>query len=408
MPAVYFADLLITSLAAWIGSIPLAAYYFNIITPISTPANFLAVPLCALVLISNFASLLLAGWFPAGAEIFNHAGWFLMECIRVSSHWFTKWPAAYLYVPAPSLFTSLLYCVILLAIVTGWLFKPALRRAKFATLGLLLAIWSWQFWQYSSATRLTILPLNGGAAAFFDAPGKENDLLVDCGNSHGMQFTTKPFLRAQGVNSLHRLLLTHGDAQQIGAAESVIKLFSVSEVDVSPVRFRSPAYREIVDHLGQGPKKLQTITRNDRAGGWIVLHPSAEDHFAQADDNAVVLHGNFYGIRVLLLSQVGRLGQNALLQRSPDLRADILVTGIPLKTEPIGDELLDLVRPRVIIVTDSEFPVTARASPKLCDRLNKRNIPVIYTRSSDAVMIDFQQNGWSLRTMEGTKVSGRS
>ena len=408
VPAVYFADLLITSLAAWIGSLPLAAYYFNIVTPISTPANFLAVPLCALVLVSNFASLLLVGWFPAAAEIFNHAGWFLMECIRVSSHWFTKWPAAYLYVPAPSLFTSGLYYAVLLAIVTGWLFRPVLRRAKLAALLLLLCLWAWQYWQYSSTTRLTILPLNGGAAAFFDGPGQKNDLLVDCGSSHAVQFTTKPFLRAQGVNHLQKLLLTHGDAQQIGGAEAIIKLFSVTEVDVSPARFRSPAYREIVDHLGNIPGKLRTLTRNDRVGPWTTLHPSLQDQFSQADDNAVVLYGNFTGARVLLLSQLGGSGQNLLLERSADLRADIVVTGIPLKTEPVCDALLDLVRPKVIIVTDSEFPVAQRASPKLCERLSKRNIPVIYTSSSGAVTLDFQRSVWSLRTMEGKRISGRS
>ena len=97
-------DLSLTSFAAWIGSLPLVAYYFHIVTPVSTPANVLAVPLCALVLISNLASLLLAGWFPAAAELFNHAGWFLMEIIRVSSHWFANWPGAYFYVPEPSPF----------------------------------------------------------------------------------------------------------------------------------------------------------------------------------------------------------------------------------------------------------------------------------------------------------------
>src|SRR6185369_4294028 len=103
---------------------------------------------------------------------------------------------------------------------------------------------------------------------------------------------------------------------------------------------------------------------------WTALHPSSEDNFSQADDNAVVLYGNFTGTRVLLLSQLGGSGQNLLLERSPDLRADILVTGIPLKTEPVCDALLDLVRPKVIIVTDSEFPVAQRASPKLCERLS--------------------------------------
>lgn len=69
-------------------SLPLVAYYFNMVTPVSTPANVLAVPLCELVLISNLASLLIAGWFTSGAVHFNHAGWFLMQIIRVSSHWF--------------------------------------------------------------------------------------------------------------------------------------------------------------------------------------------------------------------------------------------------------------------------------------------------------------------------------
>src|SRR5262249_49911016 len=119
VPSRYLGDLTVTSLAAWLGSLPLVAYYFNIITPVSTPANVVAIPLCVLVLVSNFASFLLVGWFPAAAKLFNHAGWFLMECIRVSSHWFAKWPYAYVYVPAPSLFTSLLYYTILLAIVTG-------------------------------------------------------------------------------------------------------------------------------------------------------------------------------------------------------------------------------------------------------------------------------------------------
>ena len=106
-PARYAGDLSVTSFAAWVGSLPLVAYYFNIVTPASTPANILAVPLCVLVLISNLISLVLAAWFPGAAELFNYAGWFGMECIRASSEWFARWPAAYYYTPAPSLFTTL-------------------------------------------------------------------------------------------------------------------------------------------------------------------------------------------------------------------------------------------------------------------------------------------------------------
>ena len=146
MPARFVGGTTATSFAAWIGALPLVAYYFNIVTPVSTPANLVAVPLCGLVLISNLASLICAGWFPFVAELFNHAGWFLMECIRVSSEWFTHWPRAYFYVRAPSLLTSGLYYSVLLALLTGWIFRPKYRPWKVSALALAVFFWGWQFW----------------------------------------------------------------------------------------------------------------------------------------------------------------------------------------------------------------------------------------------------------------------
>ena len=180
-PARLLLDLLFTSFAAWLGSIPLVALYFHILTPVSAPANLLAVPLCALVLASNLISLMLAGWFPGGAEIFNHAGWFLMECIRAASGWFAGWPGAYYYVAPPGLFTIALYYLVLLAVFTGWLFKSRWRAWKMAGLALLSLLWCLQWQHEHSATRLTVLPLSGGHAVYCDAPGRSDDLLVDCG-----------------------------------------------------------------------------------------------------------------------------------------------------------------------------------------------------------------------------------
>jgi competence protein ComEC len=247
--------------------------------------------------------------------------------------------------------------------------------------------------------------LNGGNAVFFDAPGVKNDLLVDCGTTNSVQFVTKPFLRAQGINRLLRLLLTHGDLREVGGAEAIADGFSVNEVCVSPVRFRSPVYRQILSDLSKTPERLRTISQGAELGQWRILHPDPDDHFAQANDNTMVLVGGFFGTRVLLLSDLGRAGQNALLERTPDLRADIVVTGIPAGSEALSDTLLGAIQPRVIIVADSEFPAGARASQKLRERLAKQNIPVIYTRSSGAVTLELHKSQWELRTMSGIKIS---
>jgi hypothetical protein len=52
----------------------ISSQYLHILTPVSTPADMVAVPLCGLMLASNLASLLVTGWFPAASECFNHAG----------------------------------------------------------------------------------------------------------------------------------------------------------------------------------------------------------------------------------------------------------------------------------------------------------------------------------------------
>jgi beta-lactamase superfamily II metal-dependent hydrolase len=196
--------------------------------------------------------------------------------------------------------------------------------------------------------------------------------------------------------------------RHVGGAELVADLFAMKHLCVSPIRFRSPVYRKILKDYSTRPEKLRTVSRNDQLGCWTVLHPEPGDRFSQADDNALVLSAVIGGKRVLLLSDLGRPGQDALLQRTPDLRADILVTGLPVQLEAISDALLDATQPRVIIVADSEFPAVERASPKLHERLARRRVPVVYTRSTGAATIEWRKNEWELRTMSGIRISSRN
>lgn len=408
LPARYLTDLNLTSFAAWAGSIPLVAYYFNIVTPVSTPANVLAVPLCALVLITNLASLMLVAWFPGAAELFNHAGWFLMELIRVSSEWFARWPAAYWYVPAPSYLGIALYYVLVLGFAGGWLFNRQWWRVKLAIAAPVVLAWGWFAWQDYCLTRFTFLPLNGGTAILCDYPGFRDDLLIDCGNTNAVTFTAKGFLRSQGVNHLPRFALTHGDLRHIGGAGMIADTFSPGEICVSSNRFRSATYRQHLQAFEATPSLVRHVSFGDTVGRWQVLHPAATNRFSRADDQALVLLDRFQGTRILLLSDLGHLGQEALLTRLPDLRADIVISGLPTVDEPLCDQLLESLRPQAIIITDSEFPASERAAAPLMTRLAKAGIPVVSTRSAGATTLEFRGRRWAIRSMNGTVVSSRS
>jgi competence protein ComEC len=234
-----------------------------------------------------------------------------------------------------------------------------------------------------------------------DAPGRSDDLLVDCGNESAAEFLVKPFLHSQGVNRLRHLLLTHGDLRHIGGANLIASEFAVGQFLASSVRFRSPTYRQIPGNLDS--QRLRPINRGDRFGAWTVMHPESRERFPEADDNAIVLRGEFNGARVLLCSDLGRSGQRTLRDREQDLRAGVVVAGIPANSEPLGDALLDAVQPRVIIVSASEVPSQERATKDLRTRLERRGVPVFYTSDDGAVTITLRPGTWDVRTMSGKR-----
>ncbi|HXI73401.1 MAG TPA: ComEC/Rec2 family competence protein [Verrucomicrobiae bacterium] len=395
------------SLAAWFGSWPLTAYYFHLFSPVTLLANLLIVPLSSAALACNLGSLICGGWFPWATELFNFSGWFWMKLMLEISQAVIQLPGAFFYVRSPGLADFAIYYGAMLAVMSGVAFQKKWRVATLICVVFIAGFYGWRWQTSRSTTTLTVLPLNGGHAVFVQSGKSGDDLLIDCGDTNAVDFITKPFLHAQGVNRLPQLALTQGDIRDVGGAQPLCDLFSVGQVVTSPVRFRSSVYRQTIAALERTPNRHGIVSRGDAIGAWKVLHPAATNQFSKADDNALVLNGKIYGAQVLLLSDLGRAGQSALLERTNDLRADIVIAGLPADGEPLSDALLDVIQPKMIIIADSEFPATRRAPAALLERLAQRNIPVICTRKSGAVTLTARPGGWELRTMDGQKFADR-
>jgi competence protein ComEC len=392
-----------TSLAAWLGSALLCAHYFHLFTPAGLVANLLVVPLSGLALMSNLGSLL-CGWWPAANEIFNHAGWLWMEAMIRFSRWAARLPGGWFYVPSPPGPVLVAFYAGLLAGTAGWLGTRRRRLAAIAAVLLVAAVCAWNARAGWSSVRITILPAAGGDAIFVDEPGRANDVLIDGGNESTARFITGPFLRAQGVNRPATMVLTHEDDRHVGGVGMLLEDFRPRRVVTGPARFRSPAFRAVVARLAAAPDWRREVSRGDVLGRWSVLHPPADMTFARADDAAVVLRGTIHGARILLLSDLGRAGQECLLARSRDLRADILIAGLPGRDEALGERLLDAVQPRLIVVSCSDYPAYERAPKELRERLARRGAPVIYLSESEAVTVELRQDAWTARPMMGPRV----
>ena len=393
---------LTTSLAAFLGSVPLIAYYFHLFTPVSLLANLVIVPVSGLALMCGLGSVVTGGWFPWATEMFNHSGWFFMSLMVWLSERAQALPVGYVYTTAPGVALFFLYYLALLTIFNGWLARPRLRWWCAGGIVLLGIVWGVGRWQDRTLTEVTVLPLNGGHAVFVNAPGRANDWLVNCGDATSVDFDLKPFLRAQGMNGLQQVVLAHADQRETGGAEALDQLFHVRKFFAGPVRSHSPTTRNFFIKLENQPGRLQVVAGGDRMEPWQVVHPETRDKFPQSDDNALVLLGEINGRRLLLLSNLGVPGQNALLGRGVKVRADIVVTGLPKQGEPLADALIEAIAPKLIIVADSEHPATRRAGRALRERLKARGIPVLFTRDTGAITLALRPGSSEVRVMNGS------
>jgi ComEC/Rec2-related protein len=399
-----FARYFSLSLAAWLGSIPLSALYFHLFSPISLFANLVAIPLGTFALMANLGALICGSWLPLATELFNNAAWFFMVAMTRVSEISTEIPGSYFYVPAPSWVSIGIYYAVLIIIVSGWL-KTMTRKLLFATTLAFIAIIYFGRWEHSRGeTEITVLPLNGSHAVVVDADGRKNDWLIDCGNENAVDYTMKNFLRAHGVNGILRLVLREGDVKNCGGATRLKDLFGIGALWTSPIHFRSSIYNNFVTAFETNQSSGHHIFNyGDEVGSWKVLWPSTATGFSRADDNALVLSGNFGGTKILLLSDLNRAGQSGLLSTTNDLHADIVVAGLPDQGEPLTGALLEAIQPGIVVIADSEFPAGRRATRELKERLEQSHIPVIYTRDARAVKIVVGTKGWQMQAMDGRK-----
>jgi len=399
-----------TSMAAWLGSWPWIAHYFHILTPGGLVANLVIVPISSLALMSNLGSLICGTWLSSLTELFNHSAWFWMTLMLRLSEWMAAQPGTWFHVRSPGLVVTLAYYTLLLGVMT-----PELRRswrwmASLAVPGMVLVLSvAGGWWAGRHTVTVTVLALRSGAALFVDAPGRKHDLLVDCGDEASAKSAVEPFLRAQGVNRLAHLVVTHGDVRHVGGAETIVGTFQPGRVTTSGVPSRSPSYRRLLRSMDAVPARRAWTRAGGTVAGWTAVHPAEGAGYAQADDNALVLAGTFQGVRLLLLSDLGVAGQAALLERGADLRADIVVTGVPTRGEPLSATLAAAIQPRLIVVQDAEYPANERAGPKLRARLEAHGVPVLYASTDGTIALRLRSGRWEAQARLGRRVvSARS
>ncbi len=394
------------SLTAWLVSAPLIATYFHLFTPASLIANVPVVACGMLALVSCFGSLLCGSWLAPITELFNHAAWFFMKCMMMISRWVATLPGAFHYVRGPDAYFFVAYYTGLFGLGTGWLLRPKVRRWALGGFVVVMIVGVTQWQTDRKTVRLNLLP--GTPAVFQEDFARRSNLLVDTGDARGIESSVIPILQTRGVDGLNAIALTHASKHQVAGLTNLIKIMPPQIVHRSHAKIRSTRYSRAIDELlAARPNLERRVSVGDHIGAWEVLHPGRGEDQSRNIDNALVLRAKFHGVRVLLMSDLGEIGQELLVRRVDDLRADLLITSVPNFGEPLQPWLLEAIKPRVILVHDSYFPLGERAPAKLRARLARIEAQVYYTTDVGGTRVEIAPGDWRVLNASGILWSSR-
>jgi competence protein ComEC len=241
------------SLAAQLATLPLVAWYYNIVSPVSLLANIIAAPLTGLILALGAAAGILGLFSTTLAGLINASTSLALDVFLGLTSFIRTLPGAFIYVPAPSIlflpawylllcFGTALYSVQGRSLVESFLVRRR-RVAAVAALGTALLLVAWVT-QWPGEQRLVIhmIDVGQGESILIQTPAGKN-MLVDAGGWSG-EFESGqgagdkvvvPYLRRSGIRRLDVLLITHPHEDHAGGAGAVARAFPVALAVVSPV-----------------------------------------------------------------------------------------------------------------------------------------------------------------------------
>lgn len=346
----YTAQSLSVSLAAGLGSAPLTAFHFGLVTPISVIAGVVLVPLVFVLLAAALVSAAISPVAPPLARMVNRVNGGVANLCVLTAEGF--------------------------AAIPGGHFQT--RREK--------------------RPLLLVFDLDYGSGAACFSGGDGGAVLIDCGGRRSFERQVVPSLRKLGIKP-DSVVLSHPDGSHLGGGAPVCEAFPIRQVLMPVEKSRSPAFRswmERAPEAGIQVRQAAAIGAIPFPDGAVleVLHapdPSALN--ALADERVAIFRLHWRGWKLLFTSDAGMGTERKLLDSGKDLSADLIIAGRHQGDLTLCDPFLDAVSPQAIIASNPPFPAGEKLDPRVVEYWISRGIQVVDQGRSGGVTVLVDESG---------------
>jgi competence protein ComEC len=213
-----------------------------------------------------------------------------------------------------------------------------------------------------------------------------------CSGSNTGKMVVVPFLRAKGIQQVDKLLISHGDNDHIGGAQSVLENLKVDQV-------LSSAPEKIEEILSADSKVLSCQTgQHWRWDGvdFQILHPPANYVAKKRNDHSCVLKVSSAGGTLLLAGDIEKNSEYYLVRHhQSDLAADILVVPHHGSQTSSTESFIEAVNPSIALFSTGYLNHFGHPKKEIVQRYRRRKISVWDTAPAGAISFRLSAEGIS-------------
>jgi len=391
------------SLAAWIGSFPLTAAYFNIISPVSLAANLIIVPALSLLTALSFAFLAVEPFFTQLGGVLSFIIRMADDAVFFANHIMASVPFSYFRVPAPPVYLCIIfYAAALLALLP--------RKKYFIIVALILCnieAWSAVVSMDMNKLEITFLDVGQGDSTYIKTPSGANILVDGSGGGTEGNFdlgrsVIAPYLWNKRVFKIDALIVTHFHEDHIGGIIYILNNFKVGCVIDNGCETRdSYLFDKYMEVIKRKNIRRVIVHRGDRLGPFggvnlYVLNPDFDGAAIDSNDNSLVIKLEYKGFGALFCGDIKQKAIESLDGYGNILKSDVIK--VPHHGGKLGDNgkikgFFDQVASKVAVISvgrNNRYGAPARST---VDAILSSGAMIHETKDSGALMISVDDKG---------------
>ncbi len=376
------ADYVAVNLVAFVVSLPLVAFHFQMVAPLSMILSFLSLPVVTAVIGVGYLKILAGLIMPSIGEVLAGPLEWMADSMTGLVRHASTWPGATMPLnSSPSALWLLATLAVAVALMAGWF---AGRRAAIGLAVLLCATWLLvphhprsaamiDRMRHGDTLRVNMFAVGDGSCFLIRAGNRT--AMFDCGSNAYLDMGERsivPALRTLNVSRIDDLFISHADLDHFCGVLDVIKEVPVRRAYMPPQMLT----RAEAELQGAGESKPATplsllladlrqrgIPVEPIARGWRddwngthveLLWPPADydvEHDKRRRDNdaSMVLTVRAHSRRLLLNGDLDKASMPDLLSMKDDLRADIADLPHHGSFVPASPDWLKAVAPRYVL-----------------------------------------------------------